>query len=94
MTRLALLAPLGLLALVACAPVNGMDPPADGAEQCPAARYRPYIGRQQSELPAAAPGETRRVVCDTCAVTMDYNPTRVNVIFDTRTNVVKQVTCG
>jgi hypothetical protein len=34
------------------------------------------------------------VVCDTCAVTMDYNASRVNVVFDTRTNVVKSVNCG
>ncbi|WP_125257516.1 hemolysin [Brevundimonas fluminis] len=94
MIRLAFLAPLGLLALAACAPVDGMEPPAGGAEQCPAAKYRPYIGRQHSELPAAAPGEVRRVVCDTCAVTMDYNASRVNVVFDTRTNVVKSVNCG
>lgn len=94
MIRLAFLAPLGLLAVAACAPMEGMDPPTDGAEQCPAAKYRPYIGRNQSTLPAAAPGEVRRVVCDTCAVTMDYNPMRVNVTFDTRTNIVETVSCG
>lgn len=94
MTRLAFLAPLGLLALAACAPVEGTTPPAEGAEQCAAAKYRPYVGRPQSTLPAAAPGEVRRVVCDTCAVTMDYNPARVNVTFDTETNLVETVTCG
>ncbi|MBU1325832.1 MAG: hemolysin [Alphaproteobacteria bacterium] len=94
MIRLALLSPFGLLALAACAPMEAMDPPTDGAEQCPAAKYRPYVGRPQSQLPAAAPGEVRRVVCDTCAVTMDYNPMRVNVTFDTETSLVEKVSCG
>lgn len=95
MTRLALLAPLGLLALAACAPMEGTGPgmPEAGGT-CPAAKYEPYVGRNQSTLPAAAPGEVRRVVCDTCAVTMDYNAGRVNVIFDTETNIVEKVTCG
>lgn len=95
MIRLPLLAPLGLLALAGCAPMEGTDPGMpDPAEQCAAAKYRPYIGRNQSTLPAAAPGEVRRVVCDTCAVTMDYNPARVNVVFDTETNIVEKVSCG
>lgn len=95
MTRFPLLAPLGLLALAACAPMEGTDPGMpDSGGQCPAAKYQPYIGRNQSTLPAAAPGEVRRVVCDTCAVTMDYNPMRVNVTFDTRTNIVETVSCG
>jgi hypothetical protein len=95
MIRLPVIAALGLLAAAACAPIE-TAPPAAGEPigQCPAAKYRPYIGQNRSQLPAAAPGEVRRVVCDTCAVTMDYNAVRVNVIYDTDTNVVKEVTCG
>lgn len=95
MTRTTLIAALGLMAAAACAPME-TAPPATGepAGRCPAAKYRNYVGQNRSQLPAAEPGEVRRVVCDTCAVTMDYNALRVNVIYGTDTDVVKEVTCG
>jgi hypothetical protein len=88
-------------ALVACAPTGGdmsgpatPAPPAAELAQCKADAYRGYIGKNRSEVPAAPAGETRRMVCSTCAVTMDFNPTRVNIVYDTASNLVTEVKCG
>lgn len=85
------------LALAACAPMQGTDPatpPADDADQCKAGQYRSWIGRNRSELPAQPAGETWRVTCTTCPVTMDYSPSRLNILFNQGTGVIEQVKCG
>ena len=85
-------------ALAACAPVEGGGatpaPPSSELGQCKADAYRSYVGKSRSELPAAAPGETRREVCTTCAMTMDFNPSRVNIVYDTASNRITEVKCG
>lgn len=88
-------------ALAACAPMGGdmngpatPAPPSNELGQCKADAYRSYIGKNRSELPAAAPGETRREVCTTCAMTMDFNPDRVNIVYDANSNLITQVKCG
>lgn len=90
---------LAVLALLtaACAPVENGDasmPPADGPGQCKADQYQRYVGRNRSELPAAPAGETWRVTCTTCPVTMDFNPSRLNIFFDESTGVIREVRCG
>jgi hypothetical protein len=89
------LAMTGLLA--ACAPMQGDGPataPSDGPAQCKADQYQRYVGRNRSELPAKPAGETWRVTCTTCPVTMDYSPTRLNIVFDEATGVIREVKCG
>ena len=85
----------GLLA--GCAPTTA-DPvtevPSDGPAACRADQYQRYVGRNRSELPAAPAGATWRVSCTTCPMTMDYNPNRLNVIYDEATGVIRQVRCG
>ena len=86
-------------AVAACAPMEGgpvasAPPSAEAPGQCKADAYRSYVGRNRSELPAAPAGETRRVVCSTCAVTMDFNPERVNILYDTASNRITEVKCG
>lgn len=86
----------GLLA-AACAPVeSGPGPIAGGDEprQCRAEAYAGYVGRNRSELPAKPAGETWRVTCTTCPVTMDYNPERLNILYDETTGVIREVKCG
>ena len=87
---------LGGLAVAACAPVEGADPPAavDPGGECKAELYQSYIGRKRSELPTAPAGETWRVACSTCAVTMDYNPRRLTITYDVNTELVTQMACG
>ena len=87
-----------LLCAAACAPVEvtAPDVPPDGAgpSQCRADAYRSYIGRNRSELPAQPTGATWRVTCTTCPVTMDYNPARLNILFDESSGVIREVKCG
>lgn len=91
------LSAVAALTLAACAatPEAPTAPsPDDGPDQCKAAQYQRYVGRNRSELPPAPAGEVWRVVCSTCAVTMDYNPRRLNIMFDVDTNVISEVKCG
>lgn len=83
------------VALGACAtPVPPVQEGGDAPDQCRAAEYRYLIGRHHSEVPAEPAGATWRVVCDTCPVTMDYNPTRLNIVYDSTTHIIEQVNCG
>jgi len=90
-------ATVGLLA--ACAPMEDSAEPtppqlADGPSQCKADQYQRFVGRNRSELPAKPEGETWRVTCTTCPVTMDFNPSRLNVVYDETTGVIRDVKCG
>lgn len=91
---------LGLSVLAfaaACAPMSEAPvapSPGDGPAQCKAPEYQRFVGRNRSELPAAPAGEVWRVVCSNCAMTMDYNPNRLNIVFDLDTGVISEVKCG
>ena len=84
--------------VVACAPVAddgpAPTPPNEGPSQCRADHYQRYIGRNRSELPARPANEVWRVTCTTCPVTMDYSPTRLNILFEDSTGVIREVKCG
>ncbi|MDQ8029526.1 MAG: I78 family peptidase inhibitor [Brevundimonas sp.] len=90
------LAAAGLLA--ACAPTTGSDPVAPPSEggptACKADQYQRLVGTNRSQLPQQPAGETWRVVCSSCAMTMDHNPQRLNIIYDDATGVIRQVRCG
>jgi len=45
-------------------------------------------------LPSAPAGQTFRVLCTTCAATMDYRENRVNFVYDEATGVIREVKCG
>ncbi len=85
-------------AVAACAPRSGggdIAPPTDGqADQCRTSKYQAYIGRNRSELPPKPEGETWRVVCSTCAMTMDYHAGRLNIVYDVDTNIIQRLSCG
>lgn len=89
------LAAAGLVA--GCAPVgSGADPTntPDGPVQCRADQYRHLVGKSRSAIPQTPAGETWRVSCTTCAVTMDYNPARLNIVYDEATGEIREVKCG
>lgn len=104
------LALLGMLALAACstapepAPAPTAPPPAPPpaatpapeptADACRADDYQHLVGRPKSEIPVPVKPELQRVACSTCAVTMDFNPNRLNFFFDAGTGVIQQVRCG
>ncbi len=62
--------------------------------QCQAARHASLVGRPRAEIPPTPAGATWRITCTTCPVTMDYNPGRLNILYDRETGVVREVKCG
>lgn len=62
-------------------------------DSCGAAALQSFVGKPKAKLPVNLP-QGARVLCSTCAATMDYNPSRLDVIYDTETGVVTKVKCG
>lgn len=107
MTRAIALA--GLLALAACstapepaappppaptAPPPPAPAPQPAADSCGARDLQALVGRPRSEIPVPVRPELQRVACTTCAVTMDFNPNRLNFFFDAQTGLIKEIRCG
>ena len=95
-TMLMMTAFASVIALSACAPTQDG---ASGAEPtpvaCKAGDYQDYVGRHRSTIPADAPrGRIFRVLCSSCAATMDYRAERVNFTYDDKTEIVTRVSCG
>jgi len=61
---------------------------------CGAKPLQYLVGRLKTEIPVPLDPNSRRVLCTSCAATMDYNPSRQNIIFDAETGVIKSVSCG
>ena len=83
----------GLALLAACAPNPEMPTPDGMADTCGAAESQSLIGRNVAAVSFASDANVR-VACTTCAVTMDYDPNRMNVFFDQDTGRIERVTCG
>jgi hypothetical protein len=88
----------GGLALSACAPTETpvIRTPGDDAafKACKVEDYQAYVGRNRSTVPSAPEGQTFRVLCTSCAATMDYRENRVNFVYDEASGVIQQVKCG
>lgn len=96
------------LALAACAsepsvpsagpprPAVPASPPkaAPHPDTCGAAEAQRYVGRPRTEIPVPILPALQRVACATCPVTMDFNPRRLNFVYDAATGIVKEVKCG
>ncbi len=67
------------------------DPAPDA---CRASQFRYLVGKKRSEMPAKPDGANWRIACTTCAVTLDFSPTRMNVFFNEKTDVIEEVKCG
>ena len=87
----------GALAVSACAPVQTAEP-APGSDTafkaCKVSDYQSYVGRNRSTIPTAPAGQTFRVLCTTCAATMDYREDRLTIVFDANTQVIQSARCG
>jgi hypothetical protein len=87
----------GLLAGVAlglaagCAPLPVADGPPP--QRCDAATSPSLIGRHVGAVTFPRDANVR-LVCTTCAATMDYDPDRLNLRFDEATGIIKSVDCG
>lgn len=89
------LSALSLLAIAACAPVEKdvVVHTEGGPVQCVASDWQPYVGKARTELPKAPQGLVFRVLCDTCAATMDYRSDRVSFTYDDA-GVITRASCG
>jgi len=79
------------------APTNADEKPrvpSAANDTCNAKSHSWLIGQDHKRVPPAPAGKVVRVVCSTCAMTMDFNQARLNVFFDEKTGVVTRLTCG
>lgn len=91
MTRIApLLLPF---ALAACVQEGTALPPVGIADRCNAATFEPYIGRPVSSLDGITFPQGTRIVGPNDAVTMDNQPSRLNIVYDGNATIT-QVYCG
>ena len=74
-------------------PVGSHMPDAD-ADLCKAADFQYLVGKHRNEIPVPVEVVNRRVVCTTCPVTMDFSAHRLNIFYNTRSELVEQVRCG
>ena len=72
----------------------GSHMPDGEADLCKAADYQYLIGKHRNEIPVPVEVVNRRATCTTCPVTMDYSAYRLNIFYNTQTEIVEQVRCG
>lgn len=74
-----------------CAPVPVTEAPTPS--RCDAVASRSLIGSHVGAVTFPRDANVR-LVCTTCAATMDHDPDRLNIRFDEATGVIKAVDCG
>ena len=52
------------------------------------------VGKPKTDIPVPVDVVNRRVTCTTCPVTMDYNPSRLNVFYEESSGIIREVKCG
>ena len=63
-------------------------------DQCGAADLQRLVGRPRTEIPVPVDPRRQRVTCTTCPITQDFNPARLNFLFDADSGKIRQVRCG
>jgi hypothetical protein len=69
-------------------------PPAPPRDACGAEPLQSLVGRPRTEIPVPVFPGRRRVVCSTCVMTQDYIASRLTIIYDSNSGLVKSVRCG
>lgn len=81
--------------LGACQGGTAVEAPAEVTPvACAVNDYQTYVGRPRTDIPPAPAGRIFRVLCSTCAATMDFRENRVNFTFDEASGRVTRVSCG
>lgn len=92
-----ILAALVVGALAGCISIEVNDVPdnrpAGGAQTCDAGAYHYLVGQRESDIDRSRLPAAHRIVCSTCAVTMDFNPNRLTVTLDAQSKVAS-ARCG
>ena len=86
------LAILALIALTACTEI-APNPPATGEQTCGADLDSALIGQSADVLAAMIFPAPMRIIKPGMAITMDYNPDRLNIDID-KHNKISRVWCG
>ena len=68
--------------------------PTGAQDTCGAAAQSPLLGTDYRQVPPAPAGKAMRVLCTTCPMTMDFNPQRLNIIYDEKSGLIRRLTCG
>jgi len=75
-------------------PVGDKNPDAPTQDLCRAGELQWLVGKSKSDIPVPVDVVNRRVTCTTCPVTEEFSPYRLNIFFNSQTEVVEQVRCG
>ncbi|WP_240811761.1 hypothetical protein [Brevundimonas sp. M20] len=75
-------------------PIGTRTPRNPDADLCRAGDLQYLVGRPKTEIPVPVDVVNRRVTCTSCAVTEDFSPYRLNIFFNSQTNLVERVRCG
>lgn len=59
-----------------------------------AASYQHLVGRNRSEIPPRPEGAVWRITCTNCPMTMEYNESRLNILYDEESGTIEVVKCG
>ena len=63
-------------------------------DTCGANQHQHLVGRPRTEIPVPLNPERQRVACDSCPITQDYSPDRLNFFFDAASGRITKVSCG
>ncbi len=74
-------------------PVSTLATPPDG-DLCKASELQWLVGKPRTEIPVPVEVVNRRVACTTCPITEDYSVYRLNIFYNSETDLVEQVRCG
>lgn len=69
-------------------------PAEEPKDACGAKPLHYLVGRSKSDIPVPVDPSKRRVTCTACAMTMDYHPDRLNILFDLDTGIITELKCG
>lgn len=64
------------------------------SDTCGVASHAWLVGQNRDRIPPAPAGAVVRIVCSTCAMTMDFNASRLNIVYDEKTKIVSKLSCG
>jgi hypothetical protein len=61
---------------------------------CDAPALAYLVGRPRTQIPVAADLSKRRVTCTSCPASEDHRPDRTDILFNAKTGLITDVTCG